>query len=564
MDLDGTILNSVHPAWKPYKEGQDNYRIDRYLDRLPFFPGAKEFILNQQQNGEVVLIVSDSHPKYVEPISKLLGCDSVSLADKPNASKLLSYMENHPRYKEMLEEGDCIFIGDTVLDIELARRLCIPAIWMLPYRVIDEIKNDKEKIGDKMAAIKMGPTFSVASFAEIQHILDNPINNLYSIESILAGGESSRAIRYSQNKFMDGSYATVRCLARQESGLCDKYARADKYYLIANPDRPADLVASVAKGISFFLNQPAVTNQGWDYISYLTDKQTTVPRNKMKEIFEMIETSIPKISLFKWADVVAGSLRNMNFYKERRDFLEQYLSVDVADQGILQKNNDNRLNINGKNIIVIDDQLTTSATAWYVIHKLKAKGAKNILFIALFQMILSVESNVLCPNCGKQMSVKIRRNDGYKFYSCSPPKFGGEGCGCTIDYQKNEEVFAKYLKIVSKYEWAFKAFINGRKFRNPNMMQYVVDSEDKIHLISEMLTHHTDFISDRDIENLYKLRDKSKVFLDSNPLRKNVWKEWAVSNMNNDYWDSPREMIIWTLKNLDKLDEYIKMKGYEN
>ena len=232
---------------------------------------------------------------------------------------------------------------------------------------------------------------------------------------------------------MDGSYATVRCLARQESGLCDKYARADKYYLIANPDRPADLVASVAKGISFFLNQPAVTNQGWDYISYLTDKQTTVPRNKMKEIFEMIETSIPKISLFKWADVVAGSLRNMNFYKERRDFLEQYLSVDVADQGILQKNNDNRLNINGKNIIVIDDQLTTSATAWYVIHKLKAKGAKNILFIALFQMILSVESNVLCPNCGKQMSVKIRRNDGYKFYSCSPPKFGGEGCGCTID-----------------------------------------------------------------------------------------------------------------------------------
>lgn len=36
IDLDGTILNSVHPTWKPYKDGQDNFRIDNYLDQLPF------------------------------------------------------------------------------------------------------------------------------------------------------------------------------------------------------------------------------------------------------------------------------------------------------------------------------------------------------------------------------------------------------------------------------------------------------------------------------------------------------------------------------------------------
>ena len=40
-----------------------------------------------------------------------------------------------------------------------------------------------------------------------------------------------------------------------------------------------------------------------------------------------------------------------------------------------------------------------------------------------------------CPNlvdgqpCGKAMKIKIKKSDGKKFYSCMPPKFGGNGCG---------------------------------------------------------------------------------------------------------------------------------------
>lgn len=258
IDLDGTILNSVHPDWKPYKDGQDNYQIDSCLDRLPFFSGAKEFIQKRQHVGDIILIVSDSHPKFVKPISKHLGCDCVSLADKPNSSKLFSYLESHSDCKKMLELGDCILIGDTALDIELGRRIGIPTIWILPYIATEEIKNDKDKVGDEMACLKMGPTYSVKSFEEIHQIIDDPINNLYILESIFAGGISSKVIRYSQNRFMDGSYAAVRCLARQESGICDKYARADKYYQISNPDRPIELVENFAKSISSFLNQPAV------------------------------------------------------------------------------------------------------------------------------------------------------------------------------------------------------------------------------------------------------------------------------------------------------------------
>ena len=563
IDLDGTILNTIHPTWKPYKDYQDNCRIDNYLDKLPFSPGAKEFIQKQKDMGNNVLVVSDSHPKYVEPICKYIDCDCVSLADKPNKAKLSTYLDAHPNYKEMVESGDCVFIGDTALDVELGRRLGIPTIWILHYLITEEIKNEKDKVGNEMACLKMGPTYAVKSFAEIQTILDNPINSLYSIESSFAGGESSKAIKYSQNKFVDGTYAAIRCLARQEAGMCDKYARADKYYLISNPNRPDELIQNVARGVSCYINQPAVVNQGWDYITYLTDKQTTIPRNKMKEIFDMIETPITKIQLLKWSDAVCGSLRNKNLYTERKEFLEQYLSVDAIDieeQDLFNLPEDNRLNINGKNIVVIDDQLTTGATAWHVIHKLRDKGAKNILFIALFQMALPVASEVLCPNCGKPMSIKIRHRDGYKFYACIPPKFKGEGCGCTVDFQKDNATFAKYFKIVSENEWAFKEFINGRKFINPDMMQYVVDSEDKIKIIAEMHTYPRNYISDSDIEELYKLREKAKTDLDNHPLRKNIWEEWAISNMDNDYWDEQKQVIIWMLKNIDKLDYYIKNK----
>ena len=84
IDLDGTILNSVHPTWKTYKDGQGDCRIDDYLDRLPFFPGAKEFLQKQKEMGNTVLVVSDSHPRFVDPICKYIDCDSVSLAGKPN------------------------------------------------------------------------------------------------------------------------------------------------------------------------------------------------------------------------------------------------------------------------------------------------------------------------------------------------------------------------------------------------------------------------------------------------------------------------------------------------
>lgn len=420
VDLDGTLINTVHPSWRPYKDGQENYSVDGFLDRIPAFPGAKEFIASRKSKGDRVVVVSDSHFRYVDPICGMLGVDCISLADKPNVVKLNQYLDSHLDCKQDLNEGNCIVVGDTKLDIELGRRIGAMTVWLVPYSITDEIKDERDGIGDEMPSKKMGPTFVANSFDVLENIIDSPLTNLYSIESVFAGSKSSQSVRLSFNRYADGSFACIRCLARQDQGACDKYARADKYYLMSNPQRTYEFLQALAVGVSNFINQPSLLSQQWDYFTYLTDKQSTTPPNKMKEIFDMVDTSIPKEQLLKWADNTPGSLREQNLYSDRKAFLERYLNV--VD-----------LNLTGKKIIVLDDQLTTSATAWHVIRKLKEKGARDVLFVAMFQMILPVNDGMVCPKCGKPMLVKIRRSDGHRFYSCTPPEYRGEGCGYIKD-----------------------------------------------------------------------------------------------------------------------------------
>lgn len=269
----------------------------------------------------------------------------------------------------------------------------------------------------------------------MESIIDSHLSNLYPIEAAFASSSSIRAVRLNDNRYSDGSYACIRCLARQEQGACDKYARADKYYMMSNPQRTQDFLQILASGISSYLNQPSL-NQGWDYFTYLTDKRTTTPPNKMKEIFDMVATPIQKVRLLKWADNVQGSLREQNLYGDRQAFLQNYLSVECPLETTVDmfgQEQQSPITLICKNVIVLDDQLTTGATAWHVIRKLKEKGARNVLFIAMFQMVLPVNNDVKCPRCGQPMLIKMRRSDGHRFYSCTPPQYGGNGCGFIQD-----------------------------------------------------------------------------------------------------------------------------------
>jgi len=334
--------------------------------------------------------------------------------------------------------------------------------------------------------------------------------------------------------------------------------------MTSNPQRSPDFLYTLADGISNYMNLPALSN-GWDYFTYLTDKKTTMPPNKMKEIFDLVKTPIPKVQLLKWANDVQGSLRNQNLYSDRQAFLQKYLSVEnplesTTDTCSLGQQVTNSLV--GKNIIVLDDQLTTGATAWHVIRKLKEKGAKNVLFIAMFQMILPVNNDVICPRCGRPMLIKMRRSDGHRFYSCTPPQYGGMGCGyiqdindaMTMDYD------IKYNEIIKQYPDSVNTFLIGKSFISEiEKKKNVVDSLEKIKLIDKhelYIRCCTSGVSDEFLEYVQEIDKKGNELIYNNKLRNQYYGDftWYYS----DYYDHELACLEYSLDHIKELDTYIE------
>ena len=431
IDLDGTLTDTAHEKYKPYKDGLQ----ETNLALIPIFKGAKEFIVSLKAKGHFPVIVSDSHPKYVKKIATNifnLNAEDIQnsgelnqvicLADKPNIDRTFSHLSaiadevdpHLPMIKLTEDKDNFIMIGDSWLDIELGRRLNIKTILTNFYKATSiEVRDG---IGQELKPMKMGATYYAKTFDEVNKIIEKPIQNLLALEAIFQGENSENMVRF-LTRHSNNGFIAFRCLARQEDGECDRFARADKYYQIDNPERTQEFVSLLAKSVTNYLKRVAkFPEYNWDYITYVSDKKTTTPPNKMKEIFDIVDTTIQKVKLFEWSENVIGSLRNQPNYQSRRDFISANLQTSKE------------IDLSNKNIIVIDDQFTSSATANEISQQLRNKGVKNILFISLFYLILPIESKN-CPKCNKALKIKINKKNGNKFYSCLPPKFGGQGCG---------------------------------------------------------------------------------------------------------------------------------------
>lgn len=423
IDLDGTLTDTAHIEFKPLKDGLKD--ID--LNQIPLIKGAVEFISKVLKDGNKVVIVSDSHPKYVNKIAnEIFNIPAISLTDKPNIEKTVNYIQSNQELQDLFKNKDnFIMIGDSWLDIELARRLNISSVLTKFYKA--KSIEERDGIGQDWKSIKMGPTYYANNFEELHHIIQNPIKELLALEAIFQNENSDKMVKFLYRKY-NGYFTAFRCLARQEDGECDRFSRADKYYEIDNPNRNKLFISKLAQSVSNYLSRvKKFPEYRWDYLTYVSDKKTTTPPNKMKEIFDLIHSKFNKIKVFEWLDNVEGNLRNQPNYQLRKKFISKYIKVIDG------------LDIVDKNIIVIDDQFTSSATANEICQQLRNKGVKNVLFVALFYLILPVESK-LCPKCGKHMKIKIKRETGDKFYSCVPPKYKGNGCGYIENIINNEKI----------------------------------------------------------------------------------------------------------------------------
>lgn len=412
IDLDGTLTDTAHEKFKPLKDGKQQ----TVVANIPLFQGAIEFISYIKIKGHKPIIISDSHPDYVNIIAKeIFKIPAVSLTDKPNVEKTTNYIQSNPELKGLFTNKDnFIMIGDTWLDIELGRRLNVTTVLTQFYKATSI--EERDGIGQELKPIKMGATYYAKTFEDVKQIISNPKKNLLALEAVFQGETSDKMVRFI-TRYSNGNFIAFRCLARQEDGECDRFARADKYSQIDNTGRSQEFISTLAQSVTNYLKRvEKFTQYKWDYLTYVSDKKTTNPPNKMKEIFELVSSNILKIKLFEWSQNVEGNLRNQPNYQTRKDFIAKYITtIEEFD-------------LNKKSVIVVDDQFTSSATAQEIAHQLRKKGVENILFIALFYLILPVHLKI-CPNCGQKMRISIRKSDGNKFYNCATPQYRGTGCG---------------------------------------------------------------------------------------------------------------------------------------
>ncbi len=118
IDLDGTLINTAniredileHIQLTMMKKGE----LETDLSQIQIFEGATNFLTNAKSLGFECIIVSDSHPKYVNPIVEKYFrqyCNvALSLADKPNTSRTLKFLEQH---NIDISSSICYVIGDS-------------------------------------------------------------------------------------------------------------------------------------------------------------------------------------------------------------------------------------------------------------------------------------------------------------------------------------------------------------------------------------------------------------------------------------------------------------------
>ena len=153
------VGNGVRNLMKRAQQDADDETIDQLLEHFKYYydqhcldttkpyPGIPELLDNLKEQGVAVAVASN---KYQEATEKIIqgcfpGVEFVAIEGqregrnrKPDPSILFSILEKHPVAKK-----DVIYVGDSGVDIECAKRACVESIGVSwGFRSVAELRRE--------------------------------------------------------------------------------------------------------------------------------------------------------------------------------------------------------------------------------------------------------------------------------------------------------------------------------------------------------------------------------------------------------------------------------------
>lgn len=290
IDLDGTLTDTTSDKFTGLRDNR-NYQFNS--QDIPLMEGALDFVQHVKTLGHSVAIISDSQPNYVERMAReIFDVPCVSLAYKPKTKVISPFLLENFGFPNTAKAEDFLFIGDTKLDIYMARNLKIPSV-CLDFSYGD-ISNRSKFYQARSLKINLGATYYCKNYQDILEVLENPAAHRYVLED-KAGRQVAKFLSEPNR---NSGYTMFRALARQQKGgFCDKFGAVKRYNDFQSETRSANFVSEIAEDVSRYLSNTACAHPdkfSWDYITCVPDKKTTTPPKKWKSFYQRLMSQSQK------------------------------------------------------------------------------------------------------------------------------------------------------------------------------------------------------------------------------------------------------------------------------
>jgi hypothetical protein len=408
VNIDGLIsfdqVRNVTPQFLIRK--QDN------PSKMSIEPDIGEVLNYLNKQYTLYIVTSQTEEKVREVLKSLGNSFHPAIFSAMNSTEQILLLQPIKRAVASSRFKPCNFIylcGDKIT-ISQAQSLRLGTIFWEPKN-IDE--------GDKEQVLKDGPDFQVTTKEEILNIFTRKLLGYYGevlasppdLTGTFTKGQYLKSLSFPNREFPDSTIEVSGRYFKKADPRHTKHALSLRIVNSKNNmDRHKNLFArivgvmilnSIGNDFDFITRIPPKPSQRDDRIKDVIEALGVVKLSKGKIDLQCIKPELVKCMVDYPSQKDAGG------YDARRENVRGVFSLTSS--------------VRDKKIIVVDDVTTSGATLMETTELMTNAGAKQVKLFALAyhpENLTEAPAILICPQCGREMSPRLRKNDGQPFYGC--------------------------------------------------------------------------------------------------------------------------------------------------